>query len=260
MKTIDYVFVSPNLVNSLVHRSVSDVSEYFDTDHQAVSVSVSLNSLLDTCLFSLRKQMNKDYWKFDVKNTSKTKWLEFKDAMTANTTMFSGAFGVAVKFSDLDTMWDIIHKIMILSASGAFKKRWFKDFDTVYNKVSSRFHKLELLVSKLVKAFHLSSSVSFALLLGLWDNLDSAGASTVKSMFFSNAKFDDICSALAKTRKLYRSSKLLESKRAKKSHIRQAIINRIESFKLNKGCTIRSVLECLFCKVVLDHLVMDNGS
>ncbi|KAG9285431.1 hypothetical protein G9A89_010906 [Geosiphon pyriformis] len=55
MKTIDYVFVSLNLVNSLVHCGISDISEYFDTDHQAVSVSISLGGLLDTHLFSLHK-------------------------------------------------------------------------------------------------------------------------------------------------------------------------------------------------------------
>ncbi|KAG9307317.1 hypothetical protein G9A89_017145 [Geosiphon pyriformis] len=232
MKTIDYVFVLLNLVNSLVYCSVSNVNKYFDTDHQAVSVSMGLSSLLDTCLFSLRKQANKDHWKFDVKNTSEAKWLEFKNAMTANTTMLSSAF-------------DIICKIMVISAGGAFKKRWFKGFNIVRNKVLSRFHKLELLVSKLVKAFCLSFSVSFASLL-------------VRFMFFSGAKFDDICSALLKARRLYHFSKLLESKHAEESHIRQAITNRMESFELDKGHTIRSVLECPFHKVVLDHLVMDN--
>ncbi|KAG9291440.1 hypothetical protein G9A89_021859 [Geosiphon pyriformis] len=104
MKTIDYVFVSPNLVNSLVRHGVLNISEYFDTDHQAVSVSMSLGGLLNTCLFSLHKQVNKDHWKFDVKNASEAKWLEFKNAMAANTTMLSGAFGDAVKFSDLGAM------------------------------------------------------------------------------------------------------------------------------------------------------------
>ncbi|KAG9304331.1 hypothetical protein G9A89_019893 [Geosiphon pyriformis] len=77
-------------------------------------------------------------------------------------------------------------------------------------------------------------------------------------MFFSNAKLDDICSALAKVRRLYHSSKLMKSKCAEESHIRQAIANRIESFELNKSCIIRSVLKRPFRKVVLDHLVMSN--
>ncbi|KAG9300318.1 hypothetical protein G9A89_011391 [Geosiphon pyriformis] len=40
--------------------------------------------------------------------------------------------------------------------------------------------------------------------------------------------------------------------------IRLAIDKRIESFELNKNYTIRSVLEYPFCKVTLDHLVMDD--
>ncbi|KAG9288361.1 hypothetical protein G9A89_021392 [Geosiphon pyriformis] len=258
MKTIDYVFVSQNLVNSLVHHGVLNVGKYFDTDHQAVSVSLGLGSLLNTHLFFFRKQANKDHWKFDVENASVAKWLEFKDTMAANTTMFLGAFGDAVKFSDLGTMWDVIHKIMVLSAGGVFKKRWFKGFDMVCNKESSRFYKLELLVFKLVKASRSSSSVSFVLLLDTWNNFNSTGASTVRSMFFFGAKFNDICSVLAKARRLYHSSKLLEAKCAEESHIRQAITNRMESFKLDKGHTIRSVLECLFHKVVLDHLVVGD--
>ncbi|KAG9292229.1 hypothetical protein G9A89_023949 [Geosiphon pyriformis] len=123
MKTIDYVFVSLNLVNSLVYCGVSDVDDYFDIDHQAVSVSLDLGGLLNTPLFSLHKQVNKDCWKFDVKNASEAKWLEFKDAMATNAAMFSGVFSDAVKFSDLGTMWDIIRKIMVLSASGTFKKK-----------------------------------------------------------------------------------------------------------------------------------------
>ncbi|KAG9299065.1 hypothetical protein G9A89_020378 [Geosiphon pyriformis] len=207
MKTINYVFVSPNLVNFLVHYGVSDVGNYFNTDHQAVSIFMGLGGLLNTHLFSLRKQVNKNCWKFDVKNASEAKWLEFKDAMAANTTMFSDAFSDAVKFSDLDTMWDIICKIMILSAG---------------------------------------------------DNLDSAGASSVKSMFYSGVKFDDIYSALAKAKRLYCSLKLLKSKHAEKSHIRQTINNKIKSFELDKSHTIRSVLEHPFRKMVLDHLVMNN--
>ncbi|KAG9307310.1 hypothetical protein G9A89_017138 [Geosiphon pyriformis] len=258
MKTIDYMFVSPNLVNFLVYHCVSDVGKYFDTDHQAVSVSMGLGGLLDTCLFSFCKQANKDCWKFDVKNASEAKWLEFKNATAANTTMLSGAFDDAVKFSDLGTMWNVIRKIIVILAGGAFKKRWFKGFDTVHNKVSSRFYKLKLLVSKLVKASCLSFSVSFALLLGTWDNLNFAGTLMVRFMFFSGAKFDNICSALTKVKRLYCSSKLLKSKHAEESHIRQAITNRMESFELDKGHTIKSVLEHPFCKVVLDHLVVDN--
>ncbi|KAG9293668.1 hypothetical protein G9A89_019005 [Geosiphon pyriformis] len=233
-KTIDYVFLSSNLVNAIMDCDMLDVDDFFNTDHKAVFVS------------------------FDVKDANELKWAEFRDDMTANASMFSNTFVAAGKFSDLNAMWDIICKIIILSASETFKKKWFKGFDSIFNKVSSRFHKLKLLVSKLVKASYLISESDFALLLDTWNRLDSVGILSVKSFFLSGSGFDGICSKLAKTRKFYHSSKMLEFKCAKESHIRQAIESRMESFELDKGCTIRSVLECPFHKVVLDHLVVDD--
>ncbi|KAG9299738.1 hypothetical protein G9A89_013098 [Geosiphon pyriformis] len=257
-KTIDYVFVFPNLVNVIANCRVLNVSEHFDTDHQVVSVSLGLGGLLDMHLNSLCTQANRDCWKFDIKSANEARWLEFKDASAANASMFSDAFGVAVRFSDMDAIWDIVHKVMVFSAGGTFKKKWFKDFDGVFTKTSSKFHKLELLVSKLVKALRLDSSNGFASLLEVWHRLDSPGASVVKSLFLSGSNFDLIHTVLAKARKSYRSSKLLESKRTEESSIKQAIDKRMESFELNKGHTIRSVLEHPFHKVVLDHLVVKD--
>ncbi|KAG9296561.1 hypothetical protein G9A89_015153 [Geosiphon pyriformis] len=48
MKTIDYVLVSSNLVNTIVNCNVLEISEHFDMDHQSVSVSMSLGGLLNT--------------------------------------------------------------------------------------------------------------------------------------------------------------------------------------------------------------------
>ncbi|KAG9300918.1 hypothetical protein G9A89_004976 [Geosiphon pyriformis] len=226
-KTIDYMFVSPNLVNAIANHGVLNVA-------------------------------NRDCWKFDIKSANEARWLEFKDALAANASMFLDAFGVAVEFSDMDAIWNIICKIMVFSADSTFKKKWFKDFDGVFTKTSSRFHKLELLVSKLVKASHLASSNGFAFLLEVWHKLDSPGASVVKSLFFSGSNFDLICFALAKTRKLYCSFKLLESKHAEESLIKQAIGKKIESFELNKGHIIRNVLEHPFRKMVLDYLIVED--
>ncbi|KAG9289722.1 hypothetical protein G9A89_014457 [Geosiphon pyriformis] len=236
------------LVNSLHENcSVAGVEDFFDTDHRAVFVSVGLGGLLDVQLNSIRKQVNKDHWKYNIKNVNESKWSEFREAMAVNACMFSDAFVVAKWYSDLDVMWDIVRKVLVLSAGGTFRKKWFKCFDSVFNKMSSRFHKLELLVSKLVKASHL-----------VFDRLDSVGASSVKSLFFAGSGFDAVHSKLAKTRKSYHSAKLLESKHAEDSRIRQAIEKRIESFEIDKDYTIQSVLERLFRKVVLDHLVVDE--
>ncbi|KAG9285754.1 hypothetical protein G9A89_013179 [Geosiphon pyriformis] len=239
-KTIDYMFISSNLVGMVVDCGVDGIEDYFDTNYKAVYVSVGLGGLLDVQLNSLHKQANRDCWKYDIKNASEIKWSEFRVATAANAVMFSNEF------------------VMILLAGGMFKKKWFKSFDCVFNKVSSWFHKLELLVSKLVKTSQLVSGGDFALLLDIWNRLNSVGTLSVKFLFFSDTSFDAICSELAKTKKSYCSSKLLESKHAEESHIRQAIERRIESFDVNKSHTIRSVLECPFCKVVLDYLV-DSG-
>ncbi|KAG9284353.1 hypothetical protein G9A89_023610 [Geosiphon pyriformis] len=169
-KTIDYVFVSSNLVNVIVYHSVLDISEHFEIDHQAVSVSLSLGGLLDMQLNSLHKQVNRDCWKFN-----------FKGAMAANAAMFSDDFIASQQFSDLDAMWDIVYKIMILSADEVFKKKWFKNYDGVFTKNSSKFHKLKLLISKLVKASRLicrnkfihcwMSGVLLIIIMPLWLDL-----------------------------------------------------------------------------------------
>ncbi|KAG9286811.1 hypothetical protein G9A89_012361 [Geosiphon pyriformis] len=60
VKTIDYVLISLNLVNTIVSHSMFGIEEYFDTDHQAVSVLVGLDGLLNVYLNFVRKQANKN--------------------------------------------------------------------------------------------------------------------------------------------------------------------------------------------------------
>ncbi|KAG9305537.1 hypothetical protein G9A89_003600 [Geosiphon pyriformis] len=172
VKTINYLFVSPNLVNAIVDCSV----------------------------------------------------LDFKEATVVNTALFVGGFLEAKEHSDLDAI----------------------------------FHKLKLLVFKLVKASHLVDYDEFVSLLDTWGSFDSVNAFVVRSFFLSESLFDSICSALSKVRKSYHALKLLKSKRAENSQIRSAINKRMKSFELNKGHTIRSVLEQPFCKVVLNHLVVGD--
>ncbi|KAG9291835.1 hypothetical protein G9A89_012120 [Geosiphon pyriformis] len=191
-KTIDFVLVLSNLVNAVVDHNVVD----------AVSVSVGLGSLLDTQLNSLHRQANRNCWKFD-----------FRSANNTNAEMFANEFATTVQLSDLDI----------------FRKKWFKNFDGIFTRDSLRFYKLKLLVSKLVKASYLVTSVEFASFL-----------------------------ALAKIKKSYCSSKLLESRHAEEACVKAAINKRMRSFESDKGHIIRSVLECSFHKVVLDYLVVSD--
>ncbi|KAG9284097.1 hypothetical protein G9A89_022871 [Geosiphon pyriformis] len=52
---------------------------------------------------------------------------------------------------------------------------------------------------------------------------------------------------------------MFESRLAEKASIRGAVERRIESFASNKGGIIRSVLDQPFHKVILNHLVVNNG-
>ncbi|KAG9296905.1 hypothetical protein G9A89_006860 [Geosiphon pyriformis] len=226
---VNFLSVLSNLVNAVVDHNVVDVSKHFNTNHWAVSVSVDLGSLLDTQLNFFCKQANRNYWRFD-----------FRSADDTNAGMFANKFATTIQLLDLDVMWN------------------FKDFDGVFTRDFSRFHKLELLMSKLVKASCLVSSVEFASLLDTWCRINANSASVVKSLFLSGSNFDMIHLALAKMRKSYCFSKLLEFRCAKKACIKAAINKKMESFKSDKGYTIRSVLEHLFHKVVLNYLVISD--
>ncbi|KAG9289479.1 hypothetical protein G9A89_008040 [Geosiphon pyriformis] len=53
MKVIDYIFVSKSLLSAVASHKVISVSDFFDTDYNAVMVSIGLDGLLDIQLNSL---------------------------------------------------------------------------------------------------------------------------------------------------------------------------------------------------------------
>ncbi|KAG9293941.1 hypothetical protein G9A89_019279 [Geosiphon pyriformis] len=247
-----------NLSNALVKRCVVNVDKFFNTDHSSVQITISLGRILDPVLRAIRVQANKDKWRFNVKNADKIKWEQYRIASHDNFAMFSDEFTDFHSLSDLDSMWSVICKAVCFLVNEVFSKTWSKDFDGGFTKSSFHYYRLELLVSKLVKASCSVLSIEFISLLDVWVFLDFVNASIIKSLFLLEFYFNVIRSALAKIRKSYCSLKIMESKRARDSQIRLAIDKRIENFELNKGQTIRSVLEWPFCKVTLDHLVVDE--
>ncbi|KAG9291717.1 hypothetical protein G9A89_012002 [Geosiphon pyriformis] len=155
-KTINYMFVSSSLANAVVYHGVLDVSEHFDTDHQAVSVSMSLGGLLDMQLNFFYKQANKNHWKFNFKSANDTMWTRFKDALAANAAMFSDDFITSKHF-----------------------QIWI----------------LELLVSKIVRASYKADVDSFVFLMKYWCSLDSVKALVIQDLVDSGATFDHVHSA-----------------------------------------------------------------
>ncbi|KAG9307489.1 hypothetical protein G9A89_017319 [Geosiphon pyriformis] len=183
-------------------------------------LEINLDGFLNMQLNSLCKQVNKDQWKFDFK--------------------------------------DVVCKIMVLSANEVFKKKWFKGFNNVFTKESLRFHKLELLVSRMVKTLHEECIINFEFLMEHWIFLDNIKTLVVQNIVDSGPGSVSVCSAFFVAKRSYHTSKFAKSLRAKEANIKSAIDKRMKSFKINKGHIIRSVLKCLFCKVVLNHLVVND--
>ncbi|KAG9304554.1 hypothetical protein G9A89_020118 [Geosiphon pyriformis] len=113
-KTIDYVFVSSNLVNAILYCDVLSISEHFDTDFHAVFVSVSLGGFLD------------DYNKVFTKKLSRFYKLEVLVSRLAKAS-YEVVFN---KFVSLLKHWDSLDPdktfiIQVFICSGA-------DFDCIY--------------------------------------------------------------------------------------------------------------------------------
>ncbi|KAG9288634.1 hypothetical protein G9A89_006735 [Geosiphon pyriformis] len=226
-KTIDYIFVGSNLSTVVADHQVVSVSDFFDTDHKAVVVSVGLSGLLDA---------NKDHWKFKIKNADCVGWAKFKDLLSAKLLSLGEVFSGAEIHGDVDAI----------------------EFKCSRNKHSSRFFGLELLVAKIVKKFCSGDLLGTDRLVSKWSTLDDVKARAFKDLVGSGVKSDVVVKHLSLVRRDYRRSKMFESRLAEEALVRKAIEKHMDNFCLNKGSMIRSVLEKLFHKVMLDHLIVDD--
>ncbi|KAG9287191.1 hypothetical protein G9A89_001599 [Geosiphon pyriformis] len=233
-KVLDYIFVSNSLASAVVHHEVDSVSEFFDTDHLAVSILVGFGGLLDFHLNSLHKHTNKNCWKFKIKNADVKKWALFKD--------FSGSalLGSLAKFE-------------------VFSKYWFSEFNCARNRHFSKFFRLELLVVKLLRMLKLDNASGFNHFVDAWFVVDPTEASLVHGMIDNGVCNSILVGHLSKIHKYYRKFKYFESEVAKGLVIRDAIDKCMEKFSTDKGGIIKSILEWPFHKVVLDYLVVDDS-
>ncbi|KAG9295162.1 hypothetical protein G9A89_006143 [Geosiphon pyriformis] len=225
-----------NLSSMLAGHKVTPVSDFFNTDHNAVLVSVGLSGLLDA-------QLNDIHFR----EHSLDKFLEYMDM-----------FNVAKDTKNLDAMWKIFKKVVISSADSVFSRHWFSKFDCQKNKLSSKFFKLELLVAKLVKCLSLGQKSEAVCLFKVWSTINSKRVSKGCTMFDNSESRESIFQHLLRVKKLYRKSKYYESKMTRDISIRKAIDKHIKIFSSNKEHMIKSVLEWPFKKVVLDHLIVDD--
>ncbi|KAG9286751.1 hypothetical protein G9A89_012301 [Geosiphon pyriformis] len=70
---INYIFVSESLSSAVAGHKIVSVSDFFDTDYNAVLVLVGLEGLLNAQLNSVYMQTNKNKWKFKIKNVNADK-------------------------------------------------------------------------------------------------------------------------------------------------------------------------------------------
>ncbi|KAG9296991.1 hypothetical protein G9A89_008577 [Geosiphon pyriformis] len=95
-------------------------------------------------------------------------------------------------------------------------------------------------------------------LVKMWSMLNSVKAHTFTDLVGLDKKSKVVLRHLSLVCKEYRRSKMYESRLAEETFIRLAISKHMENFCSDKGNMIKSVLDRLFCKVVLDYLVVDD--
>ncbi|KAG9294495.1 hypothetical protein G9A89_009342 [Geosiphon pyriformis] len=140
-KVIDYIFVSKSLISAVASHKVGFVAEFFNTDHNAVSISVGLKGLLDIHLNSVHKQANKNHWKFKLKGVNDGRWEHFRRCSSGKFLAKAEEFYGAECSSNLDAMWEIFRKTRKCLAPDALPNHWHKQYaslDYVNNEVFSR--------------------------------------------------------------------------------------------------------------------------
>ncbi|KAG9293685.1 hypothetical protein G9A89_019022 [Geosiphon pyriformis] len=116
----------------------------------------------------------------------------------------------------------------------------------------------ELLVAKVVKCWNSGNLLNFNHLIKVWLTIDVIEASKVNGMVLNGVSLMKLIKYLLVIRKGYHKSKYCEFKVGENTTIRKAIDHHIKNFCSDKEKMIKSILECPFRKVVLDHLVIDD--
>ncbi|KAG9293138.1 hypothetical protein G9A89_001765 [Geosiphon pyriformis] len=219
-KVIDFILVSENLASAMALYFVDDMFGFFNTNYRSVSISIGLDGLLDTHLINV-----------------------FKKARVN---------------SNLNTMWKMLKKVIVQAANTVFSKIWYSEYDCLRNKQSFKFFKLELLITKIVKCWNCGNFLNFNCLIKVWLTIDVVEASKINNMILNGISLMELIKHLSVMRKKYHKSKYCESKIVEDAAIRKAIDCHMKNFCSDKEKMIKSILEHLFCKMVLDHLVVDD--
>ncbi|KAG9294424.1 hypothetical protein G9A89_001929 [Geosiphon pyriformis] len=257
-KVIDHIFVNESLISAVASYKVESVTEFFNTDYRAVLVSIGLDDLLNMHLNGICRYANKNCWKFKLKNVDVNGWGCFMECFSNKFLKRSVVFHNAECNGNLDAMWNVLKKVTIDSADKIFSKLWFNEFNSMKNKISSKFHGLELLMSKIVNSMKTSLSLETDCFVNTWAGIDNEGAFKIQIMINKGTRIENIVCHILVVKKRYYRSKYHESKVIKDESIKVAVTKRIENFCSNKERMIKNILDQPFKKVVLDYLIIDD--
>ncbi|KAG9306563.1 hypothetical protein G9A89_004760 [Geosiphon pyriformis] len=160
--------------------------------------------------------------------------------------------------SNVNAMWAVLERVVVESANKTFSRHWFSEFYCSRNKFFSKFFGLKLLIAKIVKKFGLGDLSRVNCLMRTWLTLDSIKACAFIDLVDLDEKSEVVLGYLSLIHKEYRRSKMYESRLVEEVSIRLVVSKHIENFYFDKGSMIKSILDWLFCKVVLNHLVVDD--
>ncbi|KAG9307198.1 hypothetical protein G9A89_017026 [Geosiphon pyriformis] len=167
--------------------------------------------------------------------------IHFKELSLAGLLIYSNEFQEVKNNSDLDAMWEALSETLVHAAD-----------------VSSKFFKLEQLISRIVKAFSSGDFLESDRLVKVWLAVDIEEASKFSRLVLGGAGSSELLKHLSIVKKEYQKSKYYESRASEDAVIKKTINHHMENFCSDKGRMIKSVLEHLFYKVILDHLVVND--
>ncbi|KAG9288967.1 hypothetical protein G9A89_015516 [Geosiphon pyriformis] len=121
--------------------------------HRFYIVDIGLGGLLNSQLNLIYKQATKEKWRYKVSDISVEVWKKFGDVLLAAASEAAGDFEYHKSKSDINGMWTQLCWMVCSAVEATLIKTWYRDSGLVKTAASSRFHKLELLMAKILKAY-----------------------------------------------------------------------------------------------------------
>ncbi|KAG9294353.1 hypothetical protein G9A89_001858 [Geosiphon pyriformis] len=234
LKVIDFIFVAHNLASAVANHKVRMVSEFFDTDYKAVSITIGLVVFWMYILTVCTSRQT------EIDGNSESKMLVMKVGHDLEAVFWAYFW----KGWRLSMVLKILKEMIVVSANKMFSKLWFSGSDASISKHSLKFFRLKLLVAKLVKSISSGQVLKTACLITIWAAIDKKEAIKVYSMVENDICTSVVLCHLSCVKKSYHKSKYCEFQATKDEFIRKTINKCMENFCSDKGKMIRSVLDC----------------